>query len=128
MIKFKRGSLLTAILSTLFISLFFSSSTNAQTRSSEYNLYTPQKLFSNLYSPKGDYSNIYTPQDNQSNIYTLNQDMIDSHNPSLYESINSKENNDNNSLLIVEDNQGNIISVIQLNNETENNQQNYQEK
>ncbi|MEJ2615611.1 MAG: hypothetical protein P8Z35_11675 [Ignavibacteriaceae bacterium] len=128
MIKFKRTSLFAATLSTLFLFVFFSSVANAQTSSSEYNIYSPQILYQNTYSPQTDNSNIYTPKADQSNIYTLDQDLIDSHHPSLYESIHSQENNDNNSLLIVVDNQGNIISVIQLNNEAKNNQRDYQNK
>ena len=108
--------------------LFFSSFTSAQ--SSTYydiyrpqmdysNIFTPQSDYTNIYTPRADYSDIYTPKSDRSDIYTLNRDLIDSHNPSLYESIHSNENNSN-SLLIVKDKEGNIISIIHLNNERDN--------
>ena len=128
MIKQKRGSLFAALLSTLFLFLIFGGVTNAQSSSSINNITSPQIIYPDTYYPQMDNSNIYTPKSDQSNIYSLNQDLIDFHHPSLYESIHSKESNDNNSILIVLDDQGNIISVIQLNNESNNKQQNFLDK
>lgn len=118
---------------TLLIFLLFSSFNNAQSSSPFMNisnstfdyLYPNQKDYSNLYSiqrdysntnsVQRDYSNILTPAPDQSDIYAFNGDLIDSHNPSLYESIHSNENNG--SLLIVKNDAGKIISIINLNGE-----------
>lgn len=132
MLKLKTISLSAASI-TIFLFLFFSSFTKAQSDNSYNNIYTPQSDYSNIiipqseyfniYTPQMDYSNIYTPYADQSNIYTLNQDLIDFHHPSLYQSIHSNENNSG-SLLIILDEKGNVISVINLNNDENNKQKN----
>ncbi|MFZ0456244.1 MAG: hypothetical protein WCE54_22295 [Ignavibacteriaceae bacterium] len=127
MMRLNRGSLFAAAISTLFLFLFFSSVSNAQSSSSLYN-FNSQIYYPDVYFPQSDNSNIYTPTADQSDIYTLNQDLIDFHHSSLYESIHSAEGNDNNSLLIVLDNKGNVISVIRLKNGAEDQQQIYQDK
>ncbi len=128
MIRFKKGSLFAAAFSTLFLFFFCSNVTNAQSSGPFHNIYTPQMFYQNIYSPQMDKSNIYTPKADQSYIYTLNQDLIDFQHNSLYESIHSTESNDNNSLLIVKDNKGNVISAIQLTNDAKNKQHDYQNK
>ena len=145
MIRLKTFSLFTAWLPTVFLFLFFCSFINAQNSSSLYKIYSPktdytninpyQKDYSNMYSIQRDYSNTYylqedysnkypiqsnfsniiTPKSVQSNIYAFNRDLIDSHNPSLYESIHSNEYGNIGSLLIVKNIKGKVVSVINLN-------------
>ena len=127
MMRLKISSLFTIAISTLFLFLFFGNA-NAQSSSSIHDFYSPQIYYPDVYSSQTDNSSIYTPESAQSNIYTLNEDLVDFHHSSLYESIHSEESNSNNSLLIVVDSQGDIISIIRLNNEAENKQQNDQNK
>ena len=86
-------------------------------------IYAPQIDYSNIYEPQVDYSNIYTPESDQSNIYVINQDLVDHHRTSLYESIHSSANSGS-SLLIVKDDDGNVISIINA-NEIKNKKNNF---
>lgn len=126
MTTLKTGGYFAASISILFLFLVFSSTANAQSSSSLHDIYSPELYYPDFYSPGINDASIYTPKADQSNIYTLNQDLIDFHHPSLYESIHSNEGN--NSLIIVLDKKGNVLSVIRLNNNESEEQPQNQDK
>ncbi len=115
MIRIYQGSVIKSSVLTLFILLFFSIFVNARYSSSYYDILRLE----------ADNSDIYIPEADKSSIFTLNQDLIDFHHPSLYESIQTNQSNNSNSLLIVKDEKGTVKSVIHIKSSIRNKKNNF---
>ncbi len=100
----KSGSAVTSLIFILSIFVFSNGIINAQS-----------KYFTDINNPKQDSTDIYFFTGDRSDIFTMDQDLIDVPQKSLYESIYPDNYLNSNPLLIVKNNNGEIISVIDIN-------------